>query len=115
MYIGPADAIQRLHEMRMFWQNTLPKAAILITLVARPAFPALSGMATASDRAYLMLAFSAIVWFLANTQYFGDFLDDTASAWFSALNDAATSWLLCALTLFSIQFDGDRWPRLEIG
>lgn len=113
MYIGPSAAIQRLHETRMFWQNMLPKAAILITL--------LLGLLSLhywygdrTDRAYLMLAFSAIIWFLANTQYFGDFLDDTASAWFSALNDAATSWLLCALTLFSIQFDGDRWPRLEL-
>lgn len=113
LYIGHADAIQRLHETRVFWQSTLPKAAILITLLlGLLAFH--YWLVDRSDRAYSMLAFSAIIWFLANTQYFGDFLDDTASLWFSALNDAATSWLLCALTLFSIQFDGERWPRLEI-
>lgn len=113
MYIGPADAIQRLNQTRVFWQNTLPKAAILITLLL--GLLALQHwLGDKSDRAHLMMAFVAIIWFLANTQYFGDFLDDAASLWFSALNDAATSWLLCALTLFSIQFDGERWPRLEM-
>ena len=113
MYVGPVAAVERVHEMRVFWQNTLPKAAILITLLLG-LLSLQYWFAERSERAYLMLAFCAIVWFLANSQYFGDFLDDETSIWFSALNDAATSWLLCAMTLFSIQFDGERWPRLEV-
>jgi signal transduction histidine kinase len=114
MYIGPTAAIQRLDEMRVFWQNTLPKAAILITLLLG-LMSLQFWFGERTERAHLMLAFCAIVWFVANSQYFGDFLDDKTSLWFSALNDAATSSLLCVMTLFSIQFDSERWPRLELG
>jgi signal transduction histidine kinase len=113
MYIGPTVAIQRLNEMRVFWQNTLPKAAILITLLLG-LMSLQFWFGERTERAHLMLALCAIVWFVANSQYFGDFLDDTTSLWFSALNDAATSSLLCVMTLFSIQFDNERWPRLEL-
>ena len=113
MYIGPAAAIQRMYEIRVFWQNTLPKAAILITLLLG-LISLQFWFGERTERAHLMLAICAIVWFVANTQYFGDFLDDTTSLWFSALNDAATSSLLCVMTLFAIQFDIERWPRLEL-
>lgn len=112
MYIGDSAGIDRVHQFRVFWQNTVPKAAIVITL--------LLGLLSLhhwyndrQERAHLMLAICAITWFLANTQYFGDFLDDRASLWFSALNDAATSALVCVFILLTVQFDGEHWPRLE--
>jgi signal transduction histidine kinase len=114
MYVGDSACIDRIYQTRDFWQNTLPKAAIAITLLLG-LLSLHHWFADRSERAHLMLAICAFVWFIANTQYFGDFLDDTASIWFSALNDAATSALLCVFTLFAIQFDGERWPRVEIG
>jgi signal transduction histidine kinase len=114
MTIGDAVAVNRLCETRLFWQSILPKAAILITL--------LLGLISLhywfeerEDHAYLRLAFAAIFWAIGSSLYLGDFLDDTASLWFNALNDAATTWLVCALTMFAIHFDKERWPRLEIG
>jgi signal transduction histidine kinase len=113
MYLGPTATIERFHNKRVFWQNTLPMAAVLITL--------LLGLISLqywwverSERAYLMLAFSAISWAIGNTQYLGDFEDDFTSAWFGVLNDSAISWLICFLTLFAFQFAERRSPRLEL-
>jgi signal transduction histidine kinase len=67
-----------------------------------------------SEQAYLMLAFSAISWAIANTQYLGDFENDFTSAWFGVLNDSAICWLFCFLTLFAFQFAERRSPRIEL-
>lgn len=112
MYIGPAEAIQQLHDKRVFFQSTVPHATILVTLLL--GFLALHfWYLERSDRAHLMLALSAFAWFVTNSQYFGDFSDDVTSAWFNVLNDSGTSWLFCFLALFAMQFDEIQRPRLE--
>ena len=114
LYVGEAAAIDRLFETRVFFQDTLPKTAVLITLL----LGILSlhyWLGERDDRAYLRLALAAIVWAIGNAMYFGDFLDDDASRWLGALTDAAIGWIACTLTLFAMHFDNERWPRLEVG
>jgi len=114
IYVGDAPSVNRLFETRIFFQDTQPKTAVLITL--------LLGLLSLhywlyerEDHAYLRLAIAAIAWAIGNAMYFGDFLDDDASLWFGALTDAATSWMMCTLALFAMHFDTERWPRLEVG
>ncbi|MDR3440507.1 sensor histidine kinase [Telmatospirillum sp.] len=112
--VGEAAAIDRLFEMRVFWQCVLPKTSVVIVLLLG-LISLHYWLGDRKDHAYLRLAFAAIVWAFGNAMYFGDFLDDDASQWFYALNNAAISWLVAAITLFVTQFDRDRWPRLEVG
>jgi len=114
LYVGDAPGIDRMFEVRMFWQDTLPKTAVLITLLLG-ILSLQYWLGEREDRAYLRLACAAIVWAIGNAMYFGDFLDDDASRWLGALTDAATGWIACTLTLFAMHFDNERWPRLEVG
>ena len=114
MYVGDANATTRLFEMRSLWQNILPKATVLIILLLG-LISLHYGLGEGQDRVYLRLAFAAIVWSIGNSLYFGDFTDDRVALWFGALNDSATAWMACTLSLFAIDFDRERWPRLELG
>jgi signal transduction histidine kinase len=113
IYVGPASAIENIYHWRVFWQVLLPKTSILITLI-------LGLLALAfwrslpEERGYLYMGLSALAWFVANTQYLGDFLDDQASQWFGFLNDNAIGWSLAFLCLFAMQFARERSPRLEV-
>ena len=114
LFAGNAAALGHLVETRRFWQCVLPKASVLITLLL--GLIALQhGLGDRNDRTYLRLAFAAIVWALGNVMYLGDPLDADASLWLSTLVNAATSWLVPAITLFITPFDRERWPRLEVG
>jgi len=114
LFVGDAAVLGRLAETRRFWQCVLPQASVLITLLL--GLIALQyGLGDRNDRTYLRLAFAAIVWGLGNVMYLGDFLDDDASLWLGTLVNAATSWLVPAITLFVTPFDRERWPRLEVG
>lgn len=113
LYVGPVDAVARLHNTRLFWQSSLPRAGILVAL--------LLGMisfqfwlALRSETGYLLLALASVAWFIANTQYFGDFSDETTSVWFGALNDAAISWVITLVVIFALRFDSRKRPRLEL-
>lgn len=112
-YVGPLAAVQRMNDIRLVWQSSLPRAAILVALLL--GLLALQfWFSLRSETGYLLLALTSVVWFVANTQYFGDFDDDLTSRWFGALNDAATSWLVPLITLFALRFEAKRWPRLEL-
>jgi signal transduction histidine kinase len=114
MYVGEASAVDRVYETRLFWQCTLPKASVVITLLL--GFISLFYWISERDgRTSLRLFFVAVVWAAGNSMYFGDFLDDDTSRWFNTINNASTSWLVAAITLFVTQFDRERWPRLETG
>ena len=112
-YVGAVSAVQRINDVRLFWQSSLPRAAILVALLLG-ALALQFWFFLRSETGYLLLALTSLVWFIANTQYFGDFNDEMTSRWFGALNDAATSWLVPLITLFAVRFEAQRWPRLEL-
>jgi signal transduction histidine kinase len=112
MSIGPVAAIQRLHEIRSFWQAWLPRAAILVALLLGLISLGF-WVAVRSEREHLLLALTSIDWFVANTQYFGDFRDPATSLWYGALNDAAITWVLPLVTMFALRFVRRRLAWLE--
>lgn len=113
LFLGPADALKPLYDARVFWQESLPRASILVALLLG-GISFFFWLARRSETPHVLLSLTAAAWFICNLQYFTDFSSDTtASRWFGAIVDASVSWLFILLYLFAFRFDGRRFPRIE--
>lgn len=112
-YIGPVSSIRPLFDRRVFLQESLPRAALLVSLLlGLMSFHV--WLARRSETPHLLLALTSVAWFIANLQFFVDFSsDEIVSRWFGAIVDAAISWMLPLIYLFAFRFDNRRFPALE--
>ncbi|MDD5298803.1 MAG: sensor histidine kinase [Rhodocyclaceae bacterium] len=114
LYVGSEDALKPLYDERVFWQESLPRAAILVVLLLG-GISFLFWLARRSETPHLLLALTAVAWLIWHLQYFTDFsADETAAVWFGAIVDASISWVLVFIYLFAFRFHNRRFPRLEL-
>ena len=113
LYLGPMSGIRPLFDTRVFLQESLPRAALLVSLLLGLMSFHL-WLARRSDSPHLLLALTSVAWFISNLQFFTDFSkNEEISHWYGALVDVAVSWLLVLAYLFALRFDHRRFPRIE--
>lgn len=112
-YIGPVSSIRPLFDRRVFLQESLPRAALLVSLLlGLMSFHV--WLARRSETPHLLLALTSVAWFITNLQYFVDFSsNEDAARWFGTIVDAAVSWMVPLIYLFAFRFDQRRFPVLE--
>lgn len=105
IFIGPADAIDLAWAQRNFWQADVPRAASMIALIL--AFMSLHlAYARRKEPVYALLSLNALIWAIANLQYFFDFTgQDTLSVWFGAAMDVSINWTLVLNCLFAFEYE----------
>lgn len=113
LYLGPVSSIRPLFDTRVFLQESLPRAALLVSLLL--GFMSFHvWLARRSESPHLLMALTSIAWFISNLQFFTDFSNnEEISRWYGALVDVAISWLLALVYLFALRFDHRPFPRIE--
>ena len=114
MFIGPADAIDQAWQLRNFWQADAPRAASLVALLLM-----LMSFHLAINRrqepVYALLSANALLWTIANLQYFFDFTgQDSLSQWFGWAMDISVNWVIVFNLLFAYEFEQIEAPRLRV-
>lgn len=113
LYLGPVSGIRTLFDTRVFLQESLPRAALLVSLLlGLMSFHV--WLARRSESSHLLMALTAVAWFICNLQFFFDFShDEKIALWFGALVDAAISWMVPLIYMFAFRFDQRAYPRIE--
>jgi signal transduction histidine kinase len=111
MFMGPADAIDLAWAQRNFWQADVPRAASLIAVLL--AFMSLHlAFARPQEPVYALLSANALIWAVANLQYFFDFTGhDALSVWFGAAMDLSINWTVVLNFLFALEYERIKLPR----
>jgi signal transduction histidine kinase len=113
LYLGPLSSIGPLFDTRVFLQESLPRAALLVSLLLG-AMSFHVWLARRSESPHLLMALTSVAWFICNLQFFFDFSHDEGIArWFGALVDAAISWLVPLIFVFAFRFDYRSFPWTE--
>lgn len=112
-YIGPLNSVRSLFDARVFLQESLPRAALLVSLLLG-VMSFHVWLARRSEVHHLLMALTSVAWFIANLQFFIDFSNnENAARWFGAIVDAAISWMVPLIYLFAFRFDQRQFPVLE--
>jgi signal transduction histidine kinase len=113
LYLGPVSSIRPLFDTRVFLQESLPRASLLVSLLlGLMSFHV--WLARRSESPHLLMALTSVAWFICNLQYFLDFSSDEAiAAWYGALVDIAVSWMVPLIYMFALRFDQRLFPRVE--
>lgn len=112
LYAGKLSIMQQRADVRYFWQQTLPRGGILITLLLG-FFSFQFWLGRRSEMPHLLLALASVAWFICDLQYFIDFEDATASKWLGSLDDSALSWAVLLSFLFAFRIADKSFPRFE--
>lgn len=112
--VGPAGTVGRLLTWRQYLQITMPQAASAVTLLLGAFFLSF-WLARRADRAYLLLAFTSVVWSVCNLQYVLPRWDDPQlDAWYVALvHQIPVPWMNWLIYLFAASFASRHLRWLE--
>lgn len=115
VWVGPLAEVEPLWDTRQGLQQTGPEVASLVILVLG-AFSAAFWLRRRHERAYLLFAVVAGLWWVRNLHYHVDHPEQAWSwLWFWWLTHASLSWILVVSWFFASRFHDRRRPWLARG
>jgi hypothetical protein len=114
VYAGTRKALQPAHDLRVFFQRTLPQVSMIV-IVIMGVLSAQFWLTRRNQVEHLMSAALSLAWLACNSQYFFDFEHDAAaSKLFGALVDSAVAWVMVLMTMLILRFERAAFPRVEL-
>lgn len=110
---GPRSAIAPVRAWRDFLQATMPQiSTAMITLMGLLSLH--FWLHRRTETLHLLLALSAVAWWVTNLQFQVEIPDDPAlAAWFTAISDSGSAWVMLLVFTFAFRLEGRRCPRIE--